>query len=144
MSLIVMTVFLPKTKEIEETLKVSKIHTKISHAKWPTILSSFSRFWPAKKSWLLNWKAHFFKPRDSVPVRLSWQVWPGKIEGLVLACILRNLPIVLYICKLYNWTLCAEPFIFEQGVDYIGRGVVLRGIMGETFHRNCYYKGERG
>ena len=28
-----MTVFLPKTKEIKEPLKVSKIPTKISHAK---------------------------------------------------------------------------------------------------------------
>ena len=94
-----------------------------------------------KKNWSLNWKAHFFKPRDSLPVRLSWQVWPGKIEGLVRACILRYLPIVLSLCKLYNWTLGAEPFIFEQGVVYIGRGVVLRGIMGKLFIETVITRG---
>ena len=59
----------------------------------------------------------------------------------MLACILRNLPIVLYICKLYNWTLGAEPFIFEQGVVYIGRGVVLRGIMGKLFIETVITRG---
>ena len=59
----------------------------------------------------------------------------------MLACVLRYLPIVLCICKLYNWTLGAEPFIFEQGVDYIGRGVVLRGIMGKLFIETVITRG---
>ena len=104
-------------------------------------MTNYYKVLTRRKSWSLNLKAHFFKPRDSVPVRLSWQVWPGKIEGLVRACILRYLPIVLYICKLYNWTLGAEPFIFEQGVVYIGRGVVLRGIMGKLFIETVITRG---
>ena len=104
-------------------------------------MTNYYKVLTRRKSWSLNLKAHFFKPRDSVPVRLSWQVWPGKIEGLVRACILRYLPIVLYICKLYNWTHGAEPFIFEQGVVYIGRGVVLRGIMGKLFIETVITRG---
>ena len=140
MSLIVMTVFLPKTKEIKEPLKVSKIPTKISHAKWLTILSSFTRFWPAKKKWPLNWKAHFFKRQCACSIILTGLTRQNRRIGpRMYLTIPSNSFVYLQVIQLDPW--CRAVHIWAGCSLYWKRCSFERNY-GETFHRNCYYRGK--
>ena len=79
--------------------------------------------------------------------QLSWQFWlAGRIEWWSLPTSLFFIQSYIhevYIDKgLKYWMLDITIFIMEWGVVHIGAGCSFERNYGETFHRNCYYRGK--